>query len=112
MNLPYSPLPCVAYHDYRANELRPGLINNIMGADRLEPRYNGAGKLHFELEYEYSDAVRWSYEPNRLAPCREQYCGAMEPVVLTVFDPPSTPVHVAGEPPFVSFKTFMLVQDD
>ena len=73
------------------------------------PRYNGDGKLHVELEFEYSDIVRWALAfPD---------AGASEPSLATEFSPAlSTPVPSSGgphaEPPFVSFRTYLLVLDD
>ena len=104
LNQPYSPMPFVAYPGQGG-----GAASGGNQPDGDGPRYNGDGKLHVELEYEYSDIVKWSLAyPD---------AGASEPSVATEFSPPlATPVpssrghHAAA--PFVSFRTYLLVLDD
>eukprot|EP00729_Bicosta_minor_P002435 gene2435-1094_t len=98
LNQPYSPMPFQAY----AGQGDAGLDSTG------QPRYKGDGKLHVELEYEYSDVVNWGFEP-------QTYSGASEPTLSTQFDPVlATPVpHVnASTGPFISFRTYLLVLDD
>ena len=61
LNQPYSPMPYEAY--IQPTSLGPDAISPT-GPD---PRYKGDGKLHIELEYEYSDEVRWGFEPTEYA---------------------------------------------
>lgn len=73
------------------------------------PRFTGDGKLHVELEYEYSDIVNWSLGFSD--------AGASEPSMTTGFSPALlTPVPSTtgphAEPAFVSFRTYLLVLDD
>lgn len=104
LNQPYSPMPFVAYQGQGG-----GAASGGNQPDGDGPRYNGDGKLHVELEYEYSDIVNWT-----LAFADS---GASEPSLMTQFSPPlSTPVPSTrgqfAEPPFVSFRTYLLVLDD
>lgn len=101
VNQPYSPLPFMAY-------LQPDAADSAFshGGAGPDPRYKGDGKLHIELEYEYSDVVKWGWSPNGLS-------GASEPIVSTEFEPVlSTPVPHETEGAFVTFKTYLLVLDD
>lgn len=70
LNQPYSPLPFQAYRQSDAKE--EAFAHDGLGPD---PRYKGDGKLHVELEYEYSDVVRWGYSAH-------QFSGASEPVMV------------------------------